>query len=203
MIDPFQLLIFLPAALALALIPGPEMLFCIGQGARFGAPRAMRAALGMTLGAMAGAAIAGLGLAALAARLPEAFTLIRWLGAGYLLWLAWRSLSAGGDTGGRGGGAVGGLLVGLTNPKGAAFSLALLPQFMDPARALLPQALILGAVMAGCALAVNCAAGVLAARLGTALTAAGAGARADRWLRRASAGIFGCLALRVIAGGKP
>ena len=193
MIDPLVLLAFFPAAVALALIPGPEMMLCIGQGARFGAGRALRSALGMALGAFAGAALAGLGLSALLVHAPDAFSLLRWFGAGYLLWLAWCAWQSGDAGPARAAGVPGGLLVALTNPKGAGFSLGVLPQFLDPAHPLLPQALCLSLVMAGCGFCVSALAGAQAARLGMLLTGA-------RWWRGISAGIFGLLALRVITG---
>lgn len=193
MIDPLVLLAFFPAAVALALIPGPEMLFCIGQGARFGAGRALRSALGMALGAFAGAALAGLGLSALLVNAPDAFSLLRWFGAGYLLWLTWCAWQSGDAGPARAAGVPGGLLVALTNPKGAGFSLGVLPQFLDPAHPFLPQALCLSVVMAGCGFCVNALAGAQAARLGTLLAS-------SRWWRGISAGIFGLLALRVNAG---
>lgn len=199
-VDPLTLLAFAPAALALNLTPGADMMFCLGQGLKGGPRAGMAANLGIATGGMIQILAAGLGLGALVAAHPAAFEAIRWLGVAYLLWLALRAL--------RGTGPVAtqvqaapvarvfreALLVNLLNPKVILFILAFLPQFVDPARPVLPQFLTLGAVFTLGGLAVNGLVGAGAASIGGRL------ARSDRlshWLGRASAGIFALLALRL------
>lgn len=204
MIDPLVLLAFLPAALALNLTPGADMMFCLAQGARGGVRPALAASAGISAGCMVHVTLSGLGLGALVASAPWAFDTIRWAGVAYLLWLAWRTLRS--PLGGAERPAVrparafrDGLVVNLTNPKVILFILAFLPQFVDPARAVLPQFLILGAVLSLGGFVVNGAVGVFSGGLGRMLAR---NAAVERGLRMASASIFGALALRLALEGR-
>lgn len=200
MIDPVTLLAFIPAALALNLTPGADMMFCLGQGLRSGPKAAIAASAGISAGAFFHAAAAGLGLSALIAALPWAFDAIRWLGVAYLLWLALQSLRGGAVASGappvRAARAFrDGLLVNLTNPKVILFVLAFVPQFVDPASgAVLAQFMIFGAVLSFGGFIINALVGLFAGGLGRQLTGNPVFAR---WLSRISAGIFAGLALRL------
>lgn len=201
MIDPLVLLAFIPASLALNLTPGADMLFCIGQGLRGGARPAFAASAGISLGGMIHATLAGLGLGAAVAALPVLFDVIRWIGVGYLLWLAWGALR-----GPRPAGAPAmnvpnrrsfrnGLFVSLSNPKVVLFILAFVPQFIDPAAGpILLQFLIFGALISTGGFVINGCAGTFASRAGQRLSAS---ARGGRILSRLSAAIFAGLALRL------
>jgi len=198
--DPWVLLAFLPAALALNLTPGADMMFCLGQGLRSGARPAVAASAGISVGALVHTALAGLGLSALIAHVPLAFDIIRWLGVGYLLWLAIAAL--------RGGLAANphppvparrafreGLVVNLTNPKVILFVLAFVPQFVDPSRGvILAQFLVFGAVLALGGFVVNGLVGVFAGGIGQTLIGSPV---FSRILGVISAGIFGALAVRL------
>jgi len=206
MIEPVTLLAFVPATLVIALVPGPEMMFCLGQGLRGGRRAGVLAAAGLVPGPLVGVAVAGLGLSAVTEAAPGAFTLVRWAGAGYLMWMAWRSLSAPAgvarpvsETAKAGRTLAGGLLVGLTNPKGAGFVFALLPQFIDPAGPVLAQVLTLGAILSAIGFAVNATVGAFAGRIGPVLVQSPGMGRLFRWL---TAGIFGALAARLVVGGR-
>jgi len=203
-VDPVILLAFLPAALALNLTPGADMMFCLGQGLRAGPRVAVAASAGIALGGVFHAAIAGLGLSALIAAVPGALDVIRWIGVAYLLYLAVQALrstpvSTAMARQVRPRAAhrafLQGLVVNLTNPKVILFVLAFVPQFVDPARgAVLGQFLIYGVVLSLGGFAVNGAVGVFAA--------GAAGRMADnlhlaRLLGWISAGIFTALALRL------
>lgn len=199
MIDPILLMAFVPAALALNLTPGADMMFCFAQGIRGGARPALAASAGITLGCMVHVVVAGMGLGAVMAAHPAAFDAIRWAGVAYLVWLAWRALRH------RPGAEAmplvrparafrEGLVVNLSNPKVILFVLALLPQFTDPSLPLLPQFLILGLVLSLGGMVVNGAVGVFAGGIGRRLARS---AGASRWLGRLSAAIFGGLALRL------
>ncbi|MDV4145012.1 LysE family translocator [Shimia sp. FJ5] len=199
MIDWPVLLAFVPAALALNLTPGADMMFCVGQGLRAGPRAALAADIGIALGAFVHVTLAGLGLGALVAAHPGLFHLIRWVGVAYLLWLAVQSVR---------GGAVpteirpasarralrAGFIVNLTNPKVILFVLAFVPQFVDPARPVLPQFLVFGLVLALGGLVINGAAGVFAGGIGRRFVAAEGPRRVLGWI---SAGIFTSLALRL------
>ena len=203
-VDPWVLLAFLPAALALNLTPGADMMFCLGQGLRAGPRAAVAASAGIALGGMIHAAIAGLGLSALIAAVPGALEVIRWVGVAYLMLLAVQALRAGPvlrdavrqvrpRAAWRAFGQ--GLVVNLTNPKVILFVLAFVPQFVDPARgAVLGQFMIYGAVLSLGGFVVNGAVGVFAA--GAAGRLAG-NLRIARVLGWISAGIFTGLALRL------
>jgi threonine/homoserine/homoserine lactone efflux protein len=86
------------------------------------------------------------------------------------------------------------MAVNILNPKVALFILAFLPQFVDPARPVLLQFLMLGAVLMAGGLVINGAVGMFAGGLGQALARS---ARLERGLRYASAGIFFALAARL------
>ncbi|GAB4265415.1 MAG: LysE family translocator [Pararhodobacter sp.] len=199
MIDPVTLLTYVPAALALNLTPGADMMFCLGQGLRGGARPAMAANAGIATGGMIHVLIAGLGLGALVATAPILFDVIRWAGVGYLLWLAWKALH---------GASLPdvppvaprrafreGLFVNLSNPKVILFVLAFIPQFVTPEQgAILPQFLVLGAILSVGGLLVNGAVGLAAGGVAGRLMRS---ARFAAVLGRVSAAIFAALALRL------
>lgn len=199
MIDPLVLLAFLPAALALNLTPGADMMFCLAQGARGGPWPAVAASAGISAGSIVQVTLAGLGLGALVAAFPAAFDAIRVAGVVYLVWLAWRTLRN--PIGGTDAAPVrasrafrDGALVNMTNPKVILFILAFVPQFVDPDRAVLPQFLIFGAVLALGGFVINGAVGYFAGGLGRRIAENAAFERGLRWF---SASVFGVLAARV------
>jgi threonine/homoserine/homoserine lactone efflux protein len=140
-----DLLLFMAAALALNVTPGPDMLYVIGRGTADGRRAGIVSALGIGAGTLVHIAAVALGLSALLVRVPLAFDAIRWAGAAYLAWLGVRSiLSARGGGGTSDGeralppatlGAIfrQGVITNVLNPKVALFFLAFLPQFVDPA----------------------------------------------------------------------
>nr|WP_255723093.1 LysE family translocator [Thalassobius sp. Cn5-15] len=199
-VDPVTLLAFIPAALALNLTPGPDMLFCLGQGLRSGARPAVAASLGISVGGVIHTALAGLGLSALVAAFPVAFDVIRWLGVCYLLYVAWMSLNPSDlSTDAVAAPTVRafreGLMVNLTNPKFILFVLAFVPQFVDPARgAVLAQFMIFGAVLATGGALINGGIGIFAGSAGRVMMQSPLFAR---WLGRISATIFAGLAVRL------
>lgn len=200
-VEPLILLAFIPAGLALNLTPGADMMFCLGQGLKAGWRPAMAANFGIALGGMVHTLLAALGLGALVAAHPAAFEAIRWLGVGYLLWLAFGALRSSPfaaeaqvtpTSAARA--FWQGLMVNLLNPKVILFILAFLPQFVDPTRAILPQFLTLGLVFSLGGLMVNGAVGLFAGSIGQRVARS---AGLAKWLSRISATIFGALALRL------
>jgi len=200
MIDAVTLLAFVPAALALNLTPGADMMFCLGQGLRSGRGAAVAASAGISAGSMVHVALAGLGLGAAVSAMPALFDVIRWLGVAYLLYLAWGALRGGLAADGlperRGGSAFrSGLLVNLANPKVILFVLAFVPQFVKPeAGPVLVQFLIFGLILAVGGFFINGLVGIFAGQAGQRLTGSPVFAR---WLGRVSAGIFAGLAMRL------
>ena len=200
-VEPLTLLAFIPAGLALNLTPGADMMFCLGQGLKSGRGAAMAANVGIAVGGMVHVTLAALGLGALVAAHPATFEAIRWLGVGYLLWLAvgaLRSSPFAAETQVERVPAarvfLQALMVNLLNPKVILFILAFLPQFVDPSRPILPQFLTLGVVFAIGGLLVNGAVGLFAGSIGQRVARS---ASLSKWLSRISATIFGALALRL------
>jgi homoserine/homoserine lactone efflux protein len=148
-------LTFVAAAWLICLSPGPGVLSSVTAGLRYGFARALWNIAGLQLGALLVLLVVGVGLGALLAASRFAFTAIKLCGALYLIYLGvqqWRSKAApirapdGGaiaNVGRRGALFLRGLLVNVTNPKGILFTLSVLPQFIDPKAAQLPQYLII------------------------------------------------------------
>ncbi|MEM9578499.1 MAG: LysE family translocator [Pseudomonadota bacterium] len=197
MVDPLVLAAFVPAALALNVTPGADMMFCVAQGLRSGPRGAWAASAGVSTGTIVHVLIAGAGLSALLLRWPLAFDVIRWVGVAYLLWLAVHVLRKTPDR--QADAPVArqrayrtGLIVNLTNPKVILFVLAFIPQFISPeAGPVLLQFAVFGAVIALGGFFVNGLVGVSAGRMGQKL------AQGSRLLDRMTAGIFVALAVRL------
>ncbi|WP_233257823.1 LysE family translocator [Micromonospora sp. S4605] len=177
---------YLAATVVLMVTPGPDMMFVLANAARYGTRAGVVAALGVAAGEAVHVAAVVCGLAALVSASPVLFTAIRWAGAAYLIVLGVRALRrAGGpvdavtEQGGRARRAfLRGLVTNLLNPKMILFSVAFLPQFVDPAAGdVTAQLVLLGALFVAVQLAVDIALGAGAGRL--------AGRLADgRWSRR-------------------
>ncbi|MTH98554.1 LysE family translocator [Roseibium sp. RKSG952] len=200
MIETVTLLAFIPAAIALNLTPGADMMFCFGQGLRSGAKPAIAASAGISLGSMIHVFLAGLGLGAAVAALPWMFDAIRWLGVAYLLYLAWGAIrhgaiSADGSARPTRFAFRDGFLVNLTNPKVVLFVLAFIPQFVNPvAGSVLLQFLIFGLIISIGGFVINGLVGVFAGGAGKVLIN---NPRASRILGWVSGGIFTALAIRL------
>jgi homoserine/homoserine lactone efflux protein len=142
-------LLYLAAWTLVALSPGPAVMFAMSQAARSGMRGAAAGTAGILLGHVVCFLLVAFGLAALLSGVNGAMTAIRIVGAIYLMYLGVRRilskpreaapLPAAAERKAQGGIALQGLLVQLTNPKNLLFVLALLPQFIAPDRALLPQ----------------------------------------------------------------
>jgi threonine/homoserine/homoserine lactone efflux protein len=132
-----QILSFLLPTLALNFTPGPDMLFVIGRSLKGGPMAAAKAVAGLWLGGLFHVALVCLGIAALLAKVPEAFIALKILGSSYLVLLGARLLLKAGK-GPKAvakpaeGGFFDGVLVAALNPKTAVFFLAFLPQFVRP-----------------------------------------------------------------------
>jgi threonine/homoserine/homoserine lactone efflux protein len=193
--DPTTLAAFVPVALALILVPGPDTVYVLGRGLRDGTRPGVAGAAGVATGVLVHATVAALGLAALFRAVPATYTVVRVVGGCYLLFLAVRTLRSGGafETGGEGThrgptrSYAGGLLVNVLNPKVALFFLAFLPQFLAPGAGV-TEPLALGAVYAGLTLAYLGGVAWVAASAGTGL---GARPRVGRALHLLTAGVLG------------
>jgi threonine/homoserine/homoserine lactone efflux protein len=155
MISIESLITFFTASVLLALAPGPDNIFVLTQSALRGRLSGLLVTLGLCTGLMVHTTAVALGVAAVVAASAMAFTALKLLGAGYLLYLAWQVFRSSGGTISSGrcsehsAGALyrRGIIMNVTNPKVSIFFLAFLPQFADPGRgALTLQLLLLGGV---------------------------------------------------------
>jgi len=136
-----HLALFIASGLLLNIAPGPDMLYILGRTASQGWRGGFVAALGIDAGCFVHIAAAGFGLSALLAASATAFTVLKWLGGAYLIWMGIAMLRTHAE-------AVPvldaplpqtlrsvfaqGFLTNSLNPKVALFFLAFLPQFIDP-----------------------------------------------------------------------
>lgn len=152
--------LFIVTAFVLNATPGVDMLFTLSRTLQHGWRAGIAAALGVLGGCVVHTLAAALGLAALLAASALAFTTIKWLGAAYLMWLAWEMLrTAARDTEPALAAApmapltrilAQGFLTNVLNPKVALFFLALLPQFISADAPNKPMAfLFLGSIFIG------------------------------------------------------
>lgn len=199
LVPPADLAAFLAAGIVLNLTPGADVMFAMASGIAGGPRAGAVAGLGVGLGGLWHVGLAALGISALIAAHPAALLGLKWAGAGYLLWLAWKSWRAtaapalaGGER--RALAALGrGFVTNALNPKVALFVLAFLPQFTDAARGpVWQQILVLGALFALTGTAITAGYGALAGLAGRRL-----GARLGL-LNRLAALMFGGLALRLV-----
>ena len=139
--------LFIVAGIVLNLTPGPDVLYILAQGAKGGPRAGSAAALGIVAGCFVHILAAALGLSALVAASSTAFTVLKWLGAAYLVYVGWGMFRASKrseliavspiDT--RAGGLISlktifinGFWTNVLNPKVALFFLAFVPQFITP-----------------------------------------------------------------------
>jgi threonine/homoserine/homoserine lactone efflux protein len=147
------LLVFFMASILLALTPGPDNLFVMAQAAQRGKVAGIAVTIGLCTGLLVHTSAVALGVAAIFQASAFAFSLLKFIGAAYLLYLAYRAFSAGAEDSDEkqiqklnfGRLYRRGIIMNVTNPKVSLFFLAFLPQFTDPAFGpLIPQILLLG-----------------------------------------------------------
>jgi len=136
--------------LVLSYTPGPNMLLAASHGMLFGPKRTMATAIGLIAGLWVWIGISAAGVGAVLAASPQAFEAVRWAGSAYMAWLGYKALKApameleGSEDGEPQGSSISqrliqGMAVSLSNPKAIVVFTAVLPQFVDQARPLLPQ----------------------------------------------------------------
>ena len=160
MIESTQLYFFILAALALLLVPGPAVLYITARSASQGRIAGLVSVLAIETANFLQAAAAALGLSAILLSSALAFDVVKYLGAGYLIYLGMRKLLIKEEAveGGIQKESLAriywqGFVINLLNPKTALFFFAFLPQFADPARGnVVVQNLLLGAIFVGLAL---------------------------------------------------
>ena len=179
---PIELLLaFTFAALLMSLSPGPSNLYVMARSIGQGTQAGIVAAVGLAIGSMVHVIATTLGVAAIFKYSPLAYTVLKLIGAAYLIYLGIRYLTTRPEAADAGTVAPGmsrgrilreSMLVEITNPKTALFYLALLPQFVAPeAGPVAPQLLLLGLIATFSAIPCD-------------VTVAVASGRAARWLAR-------------------
>jgi len=205
MLTPDQFLAFLATAILLTLSPGPDNMMVLGIGMAKGRARGMAFGLGCALGCLSHTLLAAIGVSALIAASPLAFTALKVCGGLYLAWMGFKAIRS------RGGASVDrldgvtesartlflrGVFANAINPKVALFFLSFLPQFVAPGRGDANlQTALLGIVFTLQAAVLFTLLGYFSGTVGAWL---GRRPRAGMWLDRIAGAIFIGLGLRLI-----
>jgi len=197
------LLTFFTASVLLALAPGPDNIFVLTQSSLYGRRAGLAVTCGLCTGLIGHSTAVALGVAVVFQRSATAFSALKFIGAAYLVYLAWQAFRASAariETEGRGEADLGklygrGIIMNLTNPKVSIFFLAFLPQFADPSRGpIWLQLLLLGGVFILSTILVFGGIALLAGTLGQWLQ------RSDRVqgiMNKAAGAVFVALALKL------
>lgn len=165
---------FLIATVILILMPGPIVTLVIANSLKHGTKFGVMTSLGANLGTATMLAAGAIGLSALVTLLSDAFDIIRFIGAAYLIYLGireWRSSAAMlQDAQASKRQSIKRLflhsyLTGLTNPKTMVFYLAFFPQFIDPTLAAAPQITVMTASFIAVAICLDSSYAILAGRI--------------------------------------
>lgn len=201
-INTTDLLVFLTAALTLNLTPGNDMMYVLGQSIKGGARSGIAASFGIATGSFIHLVLVALGIAVVLTQYPTIFDAIRWAGAAYLVWIAYKTLTtpigtlhAEGRQRGLFAAWRDGVLVNVFNPKTIIFMFAFLPPFIRPENsAPLLQLFILGMIFNIGGTAINCLVAAFAGKIGEMLAQSRTIARVFSLL---SASLFLILAARM------
>lgn len=201
-----QLLAFTIAAVLITATPGPDNLMVLGMSMSKGRQQGIAFGLGCAVGCLSHTLLAVLGVSALVAATPVAFTTLKWIGGGYLVWLGVNALRYAGQ-GARLSGIdseqastrelfLKGMFANAINPKVVLFFLSFLPQFVVAEQGGIELQLgILGAIFAVQAGVLFAALAYFAGSIGAWLTRR---PRASVWLDRIAGAVFVGLGLRMV-----
>src|SRR5882672_1250537 len=202
--DLSTLAVFALASLALAATPGPDMLLIASRSVSQGWAAGFASLAGIQVGTYCHAFAAAFGLSQLFLAVPLAYDVVRYVGAAYLLYLAWKAFRSSGTAFDPSAGLPRypvsqmfrqGLLTNLLNPKMALFVLALFPQFVQPsAGSVALQIMLLATVLNLIGVLVNGAVILTASRLGRAFSGRKRWRRAPQFLLGT---VFAGLAVRL------
>jgi threonine/homoserine/homoserine lactone efflux protein len=196
------LLYFLGASVALTIAPGPDNVFVLTQGIARGKKPAIITALGMCSGISIHTTAAAFGISAVFYSSVVAFNAVKYAGAAYLLYLAWKTLRERSSIklshpDARSDAALfkRGFIMNVLNPKVAMFFLAFLPQFVSPAAGWFPlQMLLLGLIFMVQAVIIFCLIGYFSGSIGSFILTRPKIAKYFDWL---TAGVFASLGIRL------
>jgi len=149
--DPSIILLFAAATMALLVVPVPAVVYIVTRSVAQGRTAGLLSVLGIHVGSVVHVVAAAVGISAVLAASPTAFTAVQYLGAAYLLYLGVQKLRQSADneqhveptveSNARLFGQ--GIVVNLLNPKTAVFFLAFIPQFVDPERGWVPLQMVM------------------------------------------------------------
>lgn len=197
---------FVAASVVLVLVPGPDMAYLLARTVAQGPAAGVVATLGINTGAYVHLIAAALGISAILATSALAFTVIKWVGAAYLLWLGIQAIrdsvveQHGKETASNRVLPIRtifwqGFISDVLNPKVALFFLAFLPQFIDPGRGQpVTDLLVLGLTLNMIALIINLS---LVGMAGMASRRLRSSTWLRRWLQRALGAVFVSLSVRL------
>jgi len=195
--------LFCLASAALAVVPGPAVTYIVMHSVDKGRRAGLASAAGVASGGLVHVAAATVGLSALIASSATAFTVVKLVGAVYLIVVGIRRIVGRDDSEQVQAPPAPmsriyrqGVIVNVFNPKTALFFLAFLPQFVDRGSSVPPQVAVLGLTFAAIAFASDCLYALLADLLAGRLRRSGSGAMARRYL---SGGIFVALGITAAA----
>ena len=197
-------LLFLTSSVLLALAPGPDNLFVLAQSMVRGPRAGVLITLGLCTGLLVHTSAVALGVAVIFQTSALAFTVLKFIGAAYLLYLAWQAFRATAHTEEKANGQAlsggqlyrRGIIMNVTNPKVSIFFMAFLPQFADPARGSITlQLILLGVLFLLSALVVFCGISVLSGIIGQRLQRS---PKAELILNRLAGMLFAALALKLV-----
>jgi threonine/homoserine/homoserine lactone efflux protein len=151
--DLHSFLLFLAAALLVAVTPGPGIFYVAARTLAGGRNEGLASSFGTGVGGLVHVVAGAIGISALVMASAEAFTMLKLAGALYLIWLGVKTYRQARlqapvavETTGAGRAFREGILVEALNPKTAAFFLAFIPQFIDPTASVARQFIVLGLI---------------------------------------------------------
>jgi threonine/homoserine/homoserine lactone efflux protein len=203
MFDVNTIVMFFTASVLLALAPGPDILYVMTQSMLKGRSAGIMVTFGLCTGLIGHTTAVAFGVAMLFQTSAVAFTVLKFAGAAYLLYLAWKSFSASeGALSIQKGPEMSswylyrrGVIMNITNPKVSIFFLAFLPQFSNPARGSIPlQLMLLGGMFILSALTVFSSISYLAGLIGGWFLKS---RRAEKILNIAAGSVFTVLAVKL------
>ena len=183
---------YLAACLVIVMVPGPTVTLIIANSLRHGTRAGLLNVAGTQVGLAIIVTVVGIGLTSLIEAMGHWFDWLRLAGAAYLVWLGWKMIRSCGEIADgapanapRGGFAMQGAIVALSNPKTLIFFGAFFPQFIDPARNHALQIVIMGATAMAVAAISDSFYALASGRAGRALSA-----KRVRLLSRVSGGFL-------------
>lgn len=175
MVPAHDLLLFAVAALLMVLTPGPNMIYLLSRSICQGPKAGVISLFGVVTGFLMHMLASAFGLTALFMAVPLAYEMVKWVGAGYLLYLAWQAVKPGARSPFEARELpedpprklfLMGFLTNLLNPKIAMFYLSIFPQFVSPQHgSVLLQSVALGSTQIAISFSVNLLIVLSAARL--------------------------------------